>query len=224
MKILDLLEAIVNPAQATKQFSGKLKRREWGGGSGRKELGMGGYASVKPHPTDDFLVKKHHTGPDAAADDGYNAYIKYVIDNDLMDNPHFPRVYNITKIKDKAGKFIYTYDVEKLNDLNSMTREDYEAIINTHFNSNAMHFADFDSDSVWENAMRMAKVVRSGIQSDTPSYFTGSFRDAVKKIIADRYNIRRENGSAVGLDVHAGNIMFRRTPHGPQLVLTDIFE
>lgn len=220
MKILQLLEALITPTQTNKTFNGTLRSRyETGRKASNRELGNGGFSAVKPHSKDPHMVKKHNTGPAAAEIDGYNVYVGLLVDHDLMDNPHFPRVYNATQIKDKKGNFINTFDIEKLEDFMHLSPEDAEAIVRNHFQKGVIDidpkwFVDGESYFL---ADVIADRVHDALYYGDFSQLKGKFAEAVQTL----NKIFHDEGLIRNLDMHSGNVMMRRTPHGPQLVITD---
>ncbi len=175
----------------------------------QNQLGYGKYSYVTQKKADPHLVTKvQNKAASNLANDGYFSYIKYIVDNKIAQrNPYAPRVYKINKFKDTAGNEKYTIDMEKLVDIEDISGEELAVVYKmiTGLESNA--------DDV--NALRnkMTFFLGKHLSGDT----NNPNLDEVLKIID---YLLRENDDFI-LDIHDGNIMFRRTPHGVQLVITD---
>lgn len=229
MKILELLERLIQPEQSSKQYRGHFNDTpEYAHPD--KILGGGLYSVARDDKTDPHMVKKSNYRPmgnikynGRAERDPFDAYIDYIIDNDLMDNIHFPRVYNVKRIKDQDGKQVSKYQMERLVPLTNLSFEEFSALIETHFKQRLA--LPFDGNtSKWDDYEykiardAIAQVLNAAAGGDGRALSTiklYALEDAVNHInkLAKR--------TRATLDIHRENIMVRRTPHGPQLVITD---
>lgn len=188
---------------------------------------VGSYAKVDPDEDDPHMVKKTTHPEHAVAQsndiaDSYFHFIKYITDNKLADNnPFFPRVYSIKTNVDKRGMKQPVYQMEKLIPFSEIDQDLLIAYGNRIF-------LDFE-DSLGRKRDDDERLKARG--------FTGSanlvgraFSDAIfrnniaDKKLADAIGvikklIRQIDGSV--MDLHAKNMMFRRSGQGIQLVLID---
>lgn len=165
-------------------------------------LGRGYFASVKPDKEDPhMIIKKQHR-----EDPSYDTYVDFLVNNKLAQaNPHFPRIYEISKGQWKMEKLPFTLSQFFSPDNGNDQWENNKQIIGH------MYLKDFDparfSTRIFENPENIK---------------LGTYRKALELVHTAR---EKHNQSGVGEhlsdDLHPGNIMVRLTPHGPQLVITD---
>lgn len=218
MKIHDLLEDLIGTMKTQKTYNGTLGQKSRNYNTMRKALGSGHFASVKPDPNDPHLVKKHSKRAESSID-GYNAFIEYLINHDLMDNIHFPKIYNITAITDKHGNKIHTYKMEKLIPFEEANRKELEFFIHKTFNEKGIK-------EILESCARHGTsfVLALGIIISDCAYgdfnlnniIDDSFREAMETI-----KVIARDTPFVNIDIKTDNMMWRRTPHGLVLVFTD---
>lgn len=154
--------------------------------------------------------------PTSPEHDSKAAYLR-MSQKESQSNPHFPRV-RFTRTKDAQSLTpTITAQVERLHPLKSFSADERRAMWHHAFGEESKgvprpsHFAD----QIWLGKNDLSK-------------FKGSdhMKAALTKIhrLKNRLNKHeKENYSTTQTkwDIHTGNIMGRRTPHGPQLVLTD---
>lgn len=215
MKILDLLERhIETTIEPDAKYNGKF-RRSFNDDS--FEDGSGYYSSVRASRKDPHVVIKHNNNTESY--DPYYDYIKYIIDNNLMDeNIHFPRVYNVKKIRDKFNNVVYKFDIERLEHMDELSNEIIETIMNENFNEESFNAENYDNS---ENISQLAaRMMSSFIIKGTKNKFIKS--ESLKEALSMLTKMRNEHTSW-HLDLHWKNFMIRRTPVGYQIVLTDPF-
>lgn len=223
-------EADYNGRLNTRSNSTEPKNPQVAVNTANRALGRGTQSSVKDHPTDPHMVKKHNIlAYDNDADwrgtkkrDGFHAFIEYLIEKDLLDNIHFPRVYNIKKIVDSLWNHMHTYTMERLIPLESVTRKEIDAFIEHNIVENLLLTSDFVDDSRYVEEMAGRAVAFIGRAVDNEGYID-------KYIITDSLKealfILKDVGSEIwqALDSHSGNYMWRRTSTGVTLVFSDPF-
>lgn len=213
MKIQDLLERIVEPQITNQRFKGTLRTR---GVRIPGTLGQGHFSTVNDHKTDPHMVRKHNhraMGDDRVeTEDGFEVFIRQLIKLDLMDNIHFPKVYVQKKITDRGDSHINKFEMERLIPVGELSDEEWEYIVETNFTEALRErHKKVTFGSVGETlgmCLDNARHIETYIKLDT-------LKEAMTALagIIDRINAL--------VDMHAGNYMFRRTPHGLQLVITD---
>lgn len=217
MNIYDLLEDLIGTVKTQKTYNGVLGTKSRNFNTGRKALGSGNYASVKQDPNDPHLVKKHSKRIESK-DDGYNNFIEYLINHDLMDNIHFPKIYNITAIKDKEGNVIHTYKMEKLIPFYDANKRELEFFIHKTFNQDGVNIilkAYARNDSL---PLAISMIISDCAYGDFDMEYIidDSFREAI-----DTIKVIARDTPFVNIDIKIDNMMWRRTPHGLVLVFTD---
>lgn len=214
MKIQELLEDLINTTRQNKKFSGAFKRHSDSAPPSAKELGHGFFSSVKNDPNDPHMVKKHGIKP--SAEDAYNVFIEYLIDNDLMDNIHFPKVYDITKIQDRNGHTIHTYKIEKLINFNDASTKEAEAFIHRSFDDRA-------TEMMARNNYGLLSAITMFFEDclmDHPEYVGMITDDSLKEALRVIKAIEGQDRHIFS-DIKSDNMMWRRTPHGLVLVFID---
>ena len=223
MKIEQLLEDIV----PTRQYV-KLNRK-----LGHKSeldqrgiLGKGKF-SVARTDRDPHMVKKYNYRFDQK--DPYNEYINYIIEYKLTDNPYFPRVYNIKRVDDPDGRTSYKYTVERLIPYTQLEVQELEAIVTNMFTKdtaatilNSLKFSEklkISDEKLKGNIHSdMAFFIQNGLYDNNMKYFKDDNLITALREIRDIVNSSRNN---LRYDMHAGNLMYRRTKYGAQPVISD---
>jgi hypothetical protein len=225
MKILPLLERQIDTRIDSKQFHGKLKAAV-----GRQTTS---FSKGREHKTDPHMFQKYgHTPLRPGHVDGYDVFIRYLIDHDI-DNPHFPRVYNVKRITDKQGRHITKYDVEKLLPYQKLSPEELIRVMQHTFELDYNEklllndtIEDMRHDERYGSSIRKTKEKQevlarqmSGLLdiNDTSNIRLDSLKEAVEMIL----KIQKE--MELMEDLHLDNIMYRRTGQGIQFVLNDPF-
>jgi hypothetical protein len=176
------------------------------------EIGRGQFSKVMPHPADPHMVRKQTFKPIGPSHknkaDGFYDYVKILIDNHLMDNIHFPKVYEVDTNTDSTNTKRHQYTIERLEDLSKLSREEFEALVETHLLRPA------------RNVEVLAEIIAAACTSeyDRRHYIR---LDSLKDACTIIQHIDENNDFRA--DLHEGNMMFRRTPHGFQLVISDPF-
>lgn len=212
MKILDLLEGpIQTNIEPEKLFNGVLKSRP---------NGYSSFSSVSPVKNSPHEIKKYGHTP-LAIQEGFNFFIKYIIETNNQSNIHFPRVYSVQKIGDKDGKHIDKYIMERLIDLDSVSYDELVIVFKQNFkiyNQNyvsAAEVADIISRCVNSTPSREEEIL-----SDSLSEALKLTNDCIKKC-KEVCSGKQYKNYRVCEDLHSGNIMLRRTQHGYQIVIND---
>lgn len=222
MKILELLERLIEPEHTTQKYRGEFHGRINRPPRDKGVLGHGAFSVVRDDPKDAHMVKKSHYRPMGTKHprfqnpetDGFDSFAEYLIKNDINDNIHLPRVYSAKKIEDKHGHTVSKYQIERLESLKNLPDDAILTIAGTHFEFSERYLKNADRYEIIENmASRLSNAVlypygSAGLRID-------SLKDAVR-IIAQILDATDRH-----LDIHGNNIMARRTPHGLQLVITD---
>lgn len=224
MKIQDLLEDLVNATIDRKKYNGTLKTKNDSLIRSNKELGNGSQASVKHDPNDPHMVKKHNTKvyPSKPAwefgqtNDGYNKYIEFLINNNLTDNIHFPKVYNVKTIVDKDENKIHTYTMEKLVESEHLSEEEVNAFIE-HNLIGRWKIKLLDEYNALEDTCSLISNCICGYSEALTFFSNEELIEAIKTLTKVKAAIAGQ------IDLSSYNIMWRRTPHGMILVFTDPF-
>jgi hypothetical protein len=179
-------------------------------------IGKGRYSTVRNDPKDPHMVikkTKFDKGTTAYHNkDVYPQFIDALINSDQKMNPYFPRIYGMKSYTDKSDDKLNKFNIEKLEDLRELSAEEMDHIIGL--------IMDDDVRKAWkvDNERMLAWFISEAIK-----------KNSVRKEIKDRnlYNALTFLSEFLKknwfLDLHSENMMFRRTPYGPQLVITDPF-
>lgn len=173
------------------------------------EKSGGGYYAHVEKSDDPHMINKqtHYSIP--VEKDSYFAYIKKIVNDELMSkNPFFPRIYSVDTTVDKEKKLHYKIEMEQLYHLKELSQVELNALYN--------NIIGLDTKKEITPIL-LAKTV-SGLV-DNP---TRAPKTANKKFINAAKIIKEISLSIPAyIDLHANNMMVRRTPFGYQLVLTD---
>lgn len=222
MKIQTLLELIDTTTQE-KQYRGRFNDKPKNTAPVANEIGLGAYSKVRQHRHDPHMVTKQHHSPKAAKLDKFNQFAKFVIENKLTDNPHFPRLYNVTKITDNKGDYVYKYDIEKLENLYELDKNELFNIYETHFERDSRDMHKISKMTAMDIADQIAYEIEDGIDGTTGIVKSESLAQALSILNKYLREVRYSEDRETINDIHAENVMIRRGKYGYQLVITDPF-
>lgn len=229
MKLKDLFEDRQHETKASlKNYSGKLSHSD----AAWDDPKSGSFSSVKDDNKDPHMVKKYHHGPLGKQSDDeeiMDAYVFFALwmTKQNINNPCLPRIYDIKKIKDKTGKFIYKYQIERLISGTELEVDDLWQIYDRYFvrNENTEKIVKqvkyrFQDPN---EAKNMVRVMGSACEAYIEGKFDMISDDSLKEALDLVAKFVKEYSSkGFTLDIeNSGNIMFRRGPYGYQLVLSD---
>lgn len=179
-------------------------------------IGKGRYSTVRNDPKDPHMViKKTKFDKNSTSyhnKDVYPQFIEELINSDQKMNPYFPRVYGMKSYNDKSDDKLHKFNIERLEDLRQLSAEEMDHIMSL--------IMEDDVRKAWniDNERMLAWFISEAIK-----------KNSVRKEIKDKNlydaltflsKFLKKNWF---LDLHSENMMFRRTPYGPQLVITDPF-
>jgi hypothetical protein len=207
MKILEIL----NPSY--KQITPRkgIRGRQHKGAIDRtfSRLGYGAYAKVyaSKNPLDAY--KK------STADDGFQFYVRGILQYNKSKgqlNPYFPNFYRVNEFKAKDSEAsVMHLKMERLNEIDDLNIEDLKEMMVKMFgdsdvagDAHKTTYVDDIVDRIEEYCLgRNLKIVDFRLEEAL---------ELIKELV-DKHDLR--------LDIHEGNVMWRRSPQGPQLVITD---
>lgn len=206
-------------------------------GEDMRALGMGGSfakAYVKPdEPGTVTRVTKKLLDP---KHDSYFKYISAIAKSDrIQRNPYFPKIYSVKIAPDIRGNQMYSIDMERLLDWDTLSAEECVMLGERMF----FNFAGFAKEYV----ARRKEIVPAERRDQVSLKSKGTAGFVLLKAIEKCINHGEEVATYIKdprlkealiilrslikkdrdmyPDIHDGNIMVRRGPGGPQLVLTD---
>jgi hypothetical protein len=187
--------------------------------------GRGFFSKVYTDQDDPHMVIKQSKFSDQLdTSDGYYKYIEATIKNGMNGvNPYVPRVYKINAIDTgmqlMKGVNSYNHEVqiEKLNVVYDLDIKDIEFILSKIFPED---------------------LVSSLLSKESPNEIFESVSDILFKILKGTYTIKKtlskdlnqvlelikklyDDKIITEIDLKPANLMIRRSPYGPQLVITD---
>jgi hypothetical protein len=196
------------------------------------KLGGGYFGKVYDQPESELGIgtakKISRFDQDKPTLDGYYAYINRLMSlKDENDNPYLPQIYNANVVKPKRGAPYFELDMEKLSPWPDLSEDELLTIFSRALDVEVNSMGQF-SQLVGRKGIPPKDV----IMNDLLRYLTKTLKDPNHKDIKgnsikdpqliEAINIIRYlEKTGYGEDLHAGNIMVRRTKYGPQLVLTD---
>jgi hypothetical protein len=192
-------------------------------------LGAGYYSTVLSSDDNPHDVVKGSRGT-TKQKDGYEAFIRALAnDPEMRDNIHMPRIRSAKVMSSTDGKKSnLLVRLERLHEIRHLSeREAYDILVRLIGRENARKY--------WLHAMDMPG--GSKMRTNWP-WVLGEYLDAysAEKETRTEYpildaellqaykwasSIAKKEGWV--MDLHSGNWMIRRTPYGPQLVISDPF-
>lgn len=189
-----------------------------------KHKGTGAFASTYQHqdrPHDVTKITKPMEFPD-----GYQKYLRMLLQHDDRDNPYFPKVREVRERR-KGEANTLAVKMEALQHIETLSHKEANAILDKWLGKNKQHFIDAGTRSHWMGGEipRMSgddyygpaivKVLR-----DLFNYHEGL---VVDKNLAKAMKFIKYKVAVNGVDLDLGdnNVMLRRTPYGVQVVFTD---
>lgn len=217
MKLIDLQE-LFEPTTSEVRLNKSFKQNPFPK-KGKNELGRGTFSVVHDNPEDPHTVKKSQIirGDYDKLEDSFDSYARIVMKHKLWDKIHFPRIYSSKLILDKDGRKQYHWDIEKLVELTSLSEDEINDLAHHYFSEGEAPSA---KSNPWVLSHMIAKCITS------KSYRTRLDDEQLIEacdIMQRMLEHLKKRNQSVRLDLHAQNIMVRRTPVGPQLVFTDPF-
>jgi len=178
------------------------------------------YAAAYKHksrPGTVLKVGKFHATP---FEDGYLSFVQAVLRNNRSaGNPYLPRIYSVKvyRPKSKDGEELrggqYFVEMERLYKMRDLRPEELMAIGSRIFKS-----WNDDENEPWQLARYLGRACR-GDRMILDDIKDKKLLQAISMVHG--IEKRKRNISDIELDMHDGNIMFRRTNVGAQLVITD---
>lgn len=176
------------------------------------ELGRGAFSKVTADKNDPHVVQKQNVVPlgkqHPDKEDGFAVFVRMLKETGMMDNIHFPKVYKANKTTDSTGTHKHSFTIEKLTPISDLSREERAALEEHHMNPG--YAEDFSLAERIYDACRSARAREMYIKME-------SLKEACEAL--DEW----DDYSDFRLDINPGNIMARKTPYGPQLVISDPF-
>lgn len=177
--------------------------------------------------------------------DSYFHYVQFISKNErFTSNSYFPKIFDIQvkKFPDKRThvtryQYAYAVDMERLHEFNTLSQKEARMLGNRIFyNFDEIAVGkdarkNLGSDMDWKKALitLIGRVVEWG--ADRTSRYTTSIKDVqFKKAVMLLQGLHRKawvgrndpgGMGSMAFDLHKGNIMVRRGPGGPHLVITD---
>lgn len=200
-----------------------------------QQLGINGlYGSAYHNPDDPGTVTKVVRAVDDYEKDAYFKYVSALAKNDrISNNPFFPRIYKIQVTKDNEGRNMYSVEMETLLDFGTLSSEECNMIGERLF----FNYAGFERDALarakeiasterrkaisTESNAKFALLKAMGKCLERPEQVATYIKDPkLKAALMILQSLLKKNRNMAS-DIHEGNIMVRRGPGGPHLVITD---
>jgi len=184
----------------------------------------GHFSFVKHDEDEPHMITKYHRRPDEMGD-AFVSYAKLLKKKKIWNkNIHFPRIYVTNDDKDAEGRVFRDWTMEKLVSWKNVSEEELRELISRYFRGPEINrFLSGKFTPLLEYAEQIPLYCISYFWNKNHGRFivnNDEFKwalDFLKDIVNGEY------GYIGSLDLHADNVMYRRTPVGVQLVFTDPF-
>lgn len=174
---------------------------------GLTKLGSGVQSQAFSHPSESghhiWLVTKTDSSRDPKM-----AYLKSI--SDSAANPHFPRIEKTTTFHGNDNKQIHVSKVEKLHHLDTLEPKELHQLYHHSFGEEYQHSRRALSPESFSDILDSSAI--GGVVFHQPN---PELKSAIDHVV----HVQDNNPGMI--DIHANNIMARKTPHGHQLVMTD---
>lgn len=208
MKIVELITPQIVQTTTKKPHDIEVGRE-------KAAYGASAYGQGKPvskRGVDDAEYSKTNYFPSELQDDAYYAYIKAV--TPLMGgNPYVPEIYKIIKIRDSNGQIIPRYEMRSYEPWSNFKKPELVSILAkiSPVEVESMD-PDYTADDIWSVITGLVyHAARADKETEDPEL--NQVMEIIRNVVA--------SNPAFDYDMHSGNFLIRRTPYGPQLVITD---
>lgn len=194
-----------------------------------KVLGNGMYAAAIEHENHPGEVTKVSSQIDDLNRDGYFRYVSNIVKNDrIQSNPYFPKIYKIKIYKTEPtntanSAYFYTMQMEKLYSVKELSEDEVEMLMDKMFHITHSYKTGQENDhtpNVRDMIATIDYAISSGFKKVKSVNHSTNLKDPhLKQAILIIKKLVRNSG--LTNDIHGGNLMFRRTSVGVQLVITD---
>lgn len=223
MRLFELFEEVPTKTVTTPMKSPRARSRD----QKTQMVGDGSFSRVYQHADNPHEVMKF-SHAFQAHEDGYHDYILEIAkDKEIQANPWTPRILSIRSHKDEDGSLVnYSVRLEALQPLSSLSFREVESICERTFDRKSL-------EKIYQEAIKFPKNTRRAVyveslmlelyralKSEEYVYTFAKDPHLIEYMEWHQYiwmNYTRQHT----IDLHDENIMVRRTPYGPQLVITD---
>lgn len=166
--------------------------------------------------------------------DAYFQYVSALAKNDrIANNPFFPRIYKVKVVKDKYGAESYSVEMERLMEFETLSPEECNMLgERLFFNYKGFEREAFARQKEITPTERRDAVSREGNAGyallmamrkclDYPEQVATYIKDPKLKAALMILQSMIKRDVEIVPDIHSGNVMVRRGPSGPHLVITD---
>ena len=185
-----------------------------------RHLGSGSFASAYTHedrPHEIRRISKPTANPDA-----YHVYIEALKNNPDHDNPYFPQIHEVTKYQGRSEgkKTVLSVKAERLHKLTDLNNKEIQAVLERWYGENYKTVLRdlLNIRDVRISIYLITSTIRDLINNENREKIVD--QDLLRAtIFIDKKVLRKRKG--IQSDIGINNLMFRRSPSGIQIVLTD---
>lgn len=226
-EVISTNQKVISPQSGS---SVKDRLRVKSGNNNLEFIGKGRLGSVYKHKKRPGTVLKVGRLPFGVDEDGYLAYLMAIFKNNRMaSNPYFPRVYDLRIIDHSKSRSMsddeYVAEIEELYSFDDLSPDELNAIGDKIFHDwQGIKDRNYIVDRSSDLSSNLAVTIQSMLANRSDDEFLSQVRDKhFIQAIAIISNISKKAGGKTGIypDIVTQNLMVRRTPVGPQLVLSD---
>ena len=217
MKITEIIEPQEVEKKSYRDFNPDISRQTQASIELDRD-NYGRYAKGTPDRKDPLTFRKTPHQPSKLEQDAYYQYVKAAAPL-MKSNPYFPRVYKITVNKDSLGQTKPSYNLETLHPNIVNPQGDQQQIAHEQ----QVQALEAVMDRMFVEVPKL-QTGKSGLgrylETIAQEQDYSNVKDPKLVQALELINSVAEKGS-FNWDLHAGNIAFRLTSFGPQLVLMD---
>lgn len=188
---------------------------------GAEKLGSGFYGKTYTVPGDvEKVVKYSRLQGRSWDDDGYYRYVTGLRDAKRVsrNNPFLPQIYSVKRLKSPRGIPYLETVMEKLYSFDSLSddqaKDVLEKLAGEHLSTEIKPFGNWKKTLV-DVVKQFVVFPDNEVEVEDKTFYINNKEFINAVVILLKYSADFKP------DIHGGNLMFRMTPTGPQLVLSD---
>lgn len=198
---------------------------------------------ARPTNKDELGRETHLT---SLGEDGYYQYLDMLSKNErISNNPFFPRIYDLKTFKGKDSKYTYSVNMEKLQPMDTLSLEEVLMLGRNLFTDFDASMKQYRAE-IYPDLKTPKRTDSEAENERLQHWYQGSMRNAAVDCLAHMFDVAMDYNSGVATnvknshlkqammlirktvqsnqfvsDIHRDNIMVRRGPTAPQIVVTD---
>lgn len=222
MKILEIIGHKDTSSRSTGSFADTFYDKDHLPTGGRR-IGAGSQSVVMTDPDDPHMVKKFSRSPGSTKSDGFVRYAEIVAQEKLWENPHFPRIYQTNTNVDRNRLAMKDWQIEKLNKAADIPFSELGNLAIRYFSdgikAELRELRRYGGEQTERYSRKASSLMVDVIKGEHPDITITD--EVLAGAVKTLFELSKH--PKLYFDLHGGNVMYRRTAVGIQLVFMDPF-